>query len=145
MSENGLLVLEQQYYRLAQLDRANDVLDSKAMNLLQIATGILILTGLLAPGTLLFFIPFGLVAILSAHMISPKDTYAPGPSDWETIDREYIELEDDCLLQVLSDCIEAADKLSMINERKSKTVKWLFVIFAIQTVLFVTVLFVGGL
>lgn len=126
MAENRLLVLEQQRYRLAQVDRANDVLDSKAMSLLQIATGGLILVGLLSPDTLLFFIPpFGLIMILTVVMIFPKDTYTPGPKEWEIID-EYIYTDGDCLLQVLSDCVEAADRLSTINESKSKTVKWLF-------------------
>lgn len=138
------LVLEQRYYHLSQLYQANDSLDGKAMSLLQTTGLIFVLVGVLISHDLILknillvgisFIPFGLMVILLACGVLPKDTYTPGTQDWNKLYEQYIyKGNDDCFGQILDDCVETADRLLTRNKSKSETVVWAIILFGLQVI-----------
>jgi len=140
------LVLEQTHYRLAQIDRANEHLDTKALGLLQVAGLILALTGVLKfpdalygadvlvkTGIAVGFLAFAGMILLTLLTWSPANIALPGSTDWEEIYDKYVTVQiEQTFDQVLQDSLATQHYLVELNRRKANCLKWSLLLFFIQ-------------
>jgi hypothetical protein len=141
------LVLEQQFYRLAQIDRANEHLDSKALSLLQSAGLILALIGVLRiPGVITQEVPsvwawvgiavsflafMGMVGLMVVTW-SPVDNPVPGTQDWDKLYDEYIDVDRNTTYsKILSNYLDAYELSYKTNQRKAKMLQGANILFLI--------------
>lgn len=149
LSPQHKLLIEQQYFSLTQIDRANEQLDTKALQLLQISGLILALVGALEMpsfiigdptllamiGIAIGFLSFlGMIALLMLT-VTPATSYVPGTQDWDKIYDKYITVElVDSYDKILMDCLHAFDKLSILNQHKANNLRWAVGLFLFQVV-----------
>jgi hypothetical protein len=146
LSPHFQLTLDQLYYRMSQLYRANANLDAKALGLLQIAGLILALIGALKfpaalysndlwvkAGIAVGFLAFAGMVFLTLSAWTPKGSFIPGPSDWDEIYDGYITVElDKTFDQILSDGLHTQSRLLELNRYKSDRLKWSTLLFFLQ-------------
>jgi hypothetical protein len=147
LSPQHRLTIEQQYFSITQIDRANEQLDAKALQLLQAAGLILVLVGALEipkfitsdptlwarSGIFVGFLAFAGMVYLLASTVKPGAACAPGSQDWNEIYDEYLIVKlDDSYNKVLVDCLETFDRLSDLNQGKAKSLQWAIFLFVLQ-------------
>ena len=139
------------------IDRANETLDDKAGKLIQSASLIVALAGLLSSPLvgaslksqpLVFVLPiliaFMLMVVLSILAISPTIHYLPGTQGWQSnYDQYVLKSPEDSFKQLLSDSVETIDLLGKLNARKARLVRvsaYLLLFQILALVLFVSVM-----
>lgn len=146
LSVQQQLVLQQRYYALDQLVKANESLDQKSITLLQASSLIFALIGVLQFPKALYnpslwiwiaivvaFILFLSMVVCLIKAWSPTDHTIPGKNDEHKMFNEYIWVSDDeSFKQILSDCKEAYDRSKKTNSRKAKYIVWAAWIFVAQ-------------
>lgn len=143
------LVLEQQYFALNELCRANEHLDTKALGLLQASGLIFMLIGDLKFPALFFndpgfwplagiglgFLAFTAMIGLAVWSWSPANFPTPGSRDWDEIYDTSITVEaDHSFDQILANCLEAYRLNRTINRQKSWLVRLSLGLFLVQIV-----------
>ena len=142
------LFLEQKYHTLKMVDQANDSLDRKATNLLQIIILIIALVSLLsipnlaqgnptvltkagiAVASLAFIVMLG----LSILAWLPGRYPFPGPSDFDqAYDKYILASKDDCYNQILSDLLETIELIQELNSRKGKLITSSTILLVVQS------------
>ena len=144
--QQGLL-LQQQWQRVSMLDRANEHLDNKAISFLQVGALLVAVTGafnipdflagtstLTMRGiTLLAFLSFGIMIVLSTSIWAPSNYPIPGHSDWDQTIADYLNKNsEDSFLQVLSDLMQVADELKQLNTKKTTRLRWSVGVFLVE-------------
>lgn len=152
------LVLRQQYHLLDTFHRANEVLDQKAMGILQVGAFLVVLSGalsipdyfikdpsLLAKGLLAIgFLAFMVMVGLSITALSPAEREFPGSTSWDEIQIRYILADPgQCFNQMSSDLLKATESERSINDKKAKQMKRSALLLILQVGGLLAVVLVG--
>lgn len=150
LSAQQTLVLEEKRLMLSMLDGARDTLDARGLGLVQAAGLVLVLAGVVRlPGFVLApvdqgwalaavavaFLAFGGMVGLFLGAMAPLVYTLPGTLDWDELGERYLGAEEeDCFNQVLSNLIEAIEKMMAVNRRKGRCLRWAIGLFLVQVV-----------
>lgn len=158
------LLLDENRHLLDSIASRNDTLDNRADRVAQLGGLIFSLAALTNYPTLvssyraggitpvsslqLYLIVCSLLALIAMLLLwvrqfRPLIRRRPGTSDWDTIQRDYIE-SDDYFNQVLSDILDSISSESELNEHKAKWFFELSSLFAVQIVLLGIVIFLAS-
>lgn len=138
-----LLALEEMRQMYQQVSQAGDALDNKASSMLDNASLILGLFGVLQITLFkqgqsplyqimlaLIVILYLLMVALSMNAITPRIFRTPIKADWDVLSEHLlIKKERDATLKLISGYVEQIEYNKVQNERKAKRVQWAMIIF----------------
>lgn len=145
-------LLEQRYQVLSLVHQAAGSLDTKLTTLLGIGgliSGLMgvaiarqpagglsedpkVISVLLA----LALLTFVMMVVITVWAWSPKDYATPGAEDWDAMFDTVVNAEpDDAYNHLLSDCTEAIDQGSVVNDAKVRALRWSAALLVLQVVM----------
>jgi hypothetical protein len=152
------LLLQQEIQRLSMLDRANEHLDNKAINFIQVGTLAVTLVGIfnipefLGVATtvavriisIVAFLAFGIMVLSSLSIWSPSEYLVPGRREWDQMIDEYLEVSSvGSFYQILSNFMGITDRLQEINSQKVYRLRLSIIMFSIQIICVAAIGFVS--